>query len=193
MTSILWWLLTLTIQECLAAPEVTEQHLQQVFSTAGTIQSVKLCRDPVTGLSLGYGFINYHSPEVGKHYTIWFGGGLVKKDCIHSNASNSVSCLHASTQDSLNLLFPKVFLDVGSGSQDCSYHTSAPSRSIWSVRGEGQVSWAFRLPIHWLEILTRDLMLSTETAALRQKAIIGTKYVWLHNWEYTFSMQPDQH
>ena len=52
---------------CLLAGEsVTEQILYEVFSRAGTIQSVRLCRESNSRKSLGYGYINYQTPQDGE-------------------------------------------------------------------------------------------------------------------------------
>ena len=42
------------------APDVTESDLCAKFSTAGRIQSVRICRHNKTKKSLGYGYVNFH-------------------------------------------------------------------------------------------------------------------------------------
>jgi polyadenylate-binding protein len=49
-----------------AAEHVTEQVLFETFSRAGSIQSVRLCRESSSRRSLGYGYINYQTPEEGE-------------------------------------------------------------------------------------------------------------------------------
>ncbi|KAK9498563.1 hypothetical protein O3M35_003167 [Rhynocoris fuscipes] len=45
-------------------PQVMSQgELTTLFQSAGDIASCKLCRDKDTGISLGYGFVNYRKPE----------------------------------------------------------------------------------------------------------------------------------
>jgi len=48
-----------------AAEHVTEQVLFETFSRAGSIQSVRLCRESNSRKSLGYGYINYRTPQEG--------------------------------------------------------------------------------------------------------------------------------
>lgn len=45
------------------AENVTEQVLYDTFSRAGSIQSVRLCRESNSRKSLGYGYINYQTPQ----------------------------------------------------------------------------------------------------------------------------------
>ena len=37
--------------------------IRSLFSSIGEVESCKLIRDKVTGQSLGYGFVNYHSTD----------------------------------------------------------------------------------------------------------------------------------
>jgi len=42
-------------------PDATEAVLYDQFSVAGTISSIRVCRDKESKKSLGYGYVNYHS------------------------------------------------------------------------------------------------------------------------------------
>ncbi|PKA51117.1 putative polyadenylate-binding protein [Apostasia shenzhenica] len=43
--------------------DVVDTSLFQLFSTVGPVASVRICRDTVTGASLGYGYVNYISSQ----------------------------------------------------------------------------------------------------------------------------------
>lgn len=44
---------------------MTEQLIYDVFAQAGTIQSVRLCRDSSSRKPLGYAYVNYAAPADG--------------------------------------------------------------------------------------------------------------------------------
>ncbi|XP_039139692.1 polyadenylate-binding protein 4-like isoform X1 [Dioscorea cayenensis subsp. rotundata] len=44
-------------------PDVSDSSLFDFFSSLGPVASVRVCRDSVSGRSLGYGYVNYISPE----------------------------------------------------------------------------------------------------------------------------------
>jgi RNA recognition motif-containing protein len=45
------------------SPQITENDLEKIFSTIGTVKLVKICKDIGTGSSLGYGFVNFENLE----------------------------------------------------------------------------------------------------------------------------------
>jgi polyadenylate-binding protein len=47
--------------------KVTEDVLHEIFKSAGPILSIRVCRDKVTGRSLGYAYINFQRQEDGKY------------------------------------------------------------------------------------------------------------------------------
>jgi len=44
-------------------PQVNESFLYEVFSEVGPILSIKVCRDAMTGNSLGYAYVNFQNPK----------------------------------------------------------------------------------------------------------------------------------
>ena len=44
-------------------PKMTEEELKSIFTTIGTVQSVKIVKNKTTRDSMGYAFVNYGVPE----------------------------------------------------------------------------------------------------------------------------------
>ena len=73
-------------------PEVTEAYLRSMFSTCGVLSGCKLMRDKVTGVSLGYAFVNFGSEvDAAKAITNYDGHPLGSKKIRVSYARPSSS------------------------------------------------------------------------------------------------------
>ena len=46
-------------------PDVTDGQLFEAFSEFNHLSSVRICRDSSSGCSLGYGYVNFTSPQEG--------------------------------------------------------------------------------------------------------------------------------
>lgn len=58
-------------------PSVTESQLFEIFSQMGVVVSVRVCRDLIRRVSLGYGYVNYQTPQEGKFFDLV----VFKSDC----------------------------------------------------------------------------------------------------------------
>lgn len=85
-----------------AAPQCTEALLHEVFSRAGNIVSVRLCRDSVTRRPLGYAYVNYASPADGARSV----GRLSAAERKHSHAvsESRLPCMEPRTRPNLHQL-----------------------------------------------------------------------------------------
>jgi hypothetical protein len=58
--------------------EVTNAQLADLFIPLGTVTSVRVCRDIMTQLSLGYGYVNFRDPTHGELMLFFFSlNGLI--------------------------------------------------------------------------------------------------------------------
>ena len=48
------------------AKDVTEAMLFEKFSSAGPVLSIRVCRDMISRMSLGYAYVNFQQPADGK-------------------------------------------------------------------------------------------------------------------------------
>ena len=49
---------------------VSENQLYDLFSQIGAVVSVRVCRDQIRRVSLGYGYVNYQTPQEGNFVSI---------------------------------------------------------------------------------------------------------------------------
>ncbi|VVA98208.1 unnamed protein product [Arabis nemorensis] len=49
-------------------PSVTDSELFDAFSHAGYVSSVRVCKDPTTWISLGYGYVTFDYPHDGNFF-----------------------------------------------------------------------------------------------------------------------------
>ena len=56
--------------------DVGEKELSEIFSRVGSVTSIRICRDTLSGVSRGYGYVNFASPDDGERFclTILFRG-----------------------------------------------------------------------------------------------------------------------
>lgn len=65
--------------------ETTESELNELFSTIGTVESVKVITDPYSGMSKGFGFVEMSTREQGEMAIKELNGKTVRNRTIVVN------------------------------------------------------------------------------------------------------------
>ncbi|XP_046724123.1 polyadenylate-binding protein 1-like [Silurus meridionalis] len=81
--------------------EVTESMLMDVFSLAGDIHSVSVCRDWNTGTSLGYAYVNFYQQEDAERALATLDSELLMGQPMRVRWSQKVSSMKKSSTGSL--------------------------------------------------------------------------------------------
>ncbi|KAF7697274.1 poly(A) binding protein, cytoplasmic 1a isoform X1 [Silurus meridionalis] len=84
-----------------ARHEVTESMLMDVFSLAGDIHSVSVCRDWNTGTSLGYAYVNFYQQEDAERALATLDSELLMGQPMRVRWSQKVSSMKKSSTGSL--------------------------------------------------------------------------------------------
>jgi len=71
--------------------KITEGLLYEIFSSVGPVESCKICKDKTSGISAGYGFVDYYNPQIAAVALEQFNGRQIYGSEIKVNWASNAS------------------------------------------------------------------------------------------------------